>query len=248
MLGGYAIAGTEGVQIEFADEATTQAYTTYLDEMDKLFPQLASVDKWLYSIPEAQRQAVFDSAIYKERQAWQNQYATNHPDIIPLIIKQNSLLQGADPKVQTQVYLYYSEMNKLFGNIGATWDGYFALPKGKERRAYWNSHPELQKYSDWKKEILTEMPGIEQYVSQDSEAVSADDFSDAYKQKYQKPPIDLKSVPQSLVTSLYDHYSTGDELTSGDTLYLRMLWENSGKPTGSFIAWLESIRYMFVKQ
>ena len=247
MLGGYAIAGTEGMPIEYGSEATTKAYTGYLEEMDKLFPQLASIDKWLYSIPEAQRQAVYDSAIYKEREAWQNQYASNHPDIIPLIISQNSRLKGADPKVQTQVYLYYSEMNRLFGNIDDTWTGYFALPKGKERRTYWNSHPELQQYSDWKKEILTEMPAIEPYIGKQDEGVMADDFSDAYKQKYQKPPIDLKSVPQSLVTSLYDFYSAGVELTSGDHSYLRMLWESGGRPTGSFVAWLESIRYMFVK-
>jgi len=91
------------------------------------------------------------------------------------------------------------------------------------------------------------MPGIEPYIGKKDEGVRADDFSEAYKEKYQKPPIDLKEVPQYVVTSLFDYYSAGEQLTSGDTAYLRMLWETKGKPTGSFVAWLESMRYMFVK-
>ncbi len=178
----------------------------------------------------------------QEYYAWQEQYAANHPDLIPFIIKEDSNLQGVDPKIQQQVYLYNTEKDRLFPTISQSWNEYYALPAGQARRQYWSTHPELERYSAWKKDILAEFPGIEEYITYTEPTKGG--LSEAYTDRYQQPTIDLKSLPPSVLNAMYDYFS-GESMTAGVSSYLRDMWESQGRPQGSFQAWIESLRNMF---
>lgn len=243
MLGGYSPAGFEGVPIEFNDPAEAQVYETYIQERDRAFPEYKTVTSWLYSLPEERRKALSEKIpMLQEYYAWQEQYAANHPDLIPFIIKEDSNLQGVDPKVQQQVYLYNTEKDRLFPTISQSWNEYYALPAGQARRQYWSTHPELERYIAWKKDILAEFPGIEEYITYTEPTKGG--LSEAYTDRYQQPIIDLKSLPPSVLNAMYDYFS-GEGMTAGVSSYLRDMWESQGRPQGSFQAWIESLRNMF---
>ena len=324
-LGGYAPKDADGEFIRFEDEAGAQVYQDYIDTMKELFPEKKFMDDYLYSLPEAQQKAArANMPKYQEIWDWQKQYAVEHPEVIPYIVKEgdpmfgqppevileqykfeveemklfpeleaykqrlgwnnltdeqksvlydtdemlrdssawrssylmdhpeliqfniseDSRITGLDPELQQAYYMFYSERDRLYPNISKTWEELYALPKSK-RSAFYNAHPELNEYSEWKGTFYEMFPELENVINPPEDAKG--EYAEKYSKEY-VPQIDLKELPPYVVTSMYDYYTSDNNLSLGASAYLRYYWEQNGKPMGAFSLWIDSLDWMFTGQ
>jgi len=324
-LGGYAPKDADGELIRFEDEEGAQVYQDYIDTMKEMFPEKKFMDDYLYSLPEAQQKAArANMPKYQEIWDWQKQYAVEHPEVIPFIVKEgdpmfgqppevileqykfeveemklfpeldaykqrlgwdnltneqksvlydtddmlressawrssylmehpeliqfniseDSRIAGLDPELQQAYYLFYSERDRLYPNISKTWEELYALPKSK-RSSFYNAHPELNEYSEFKKAFYEIYPELENVINPPEDAKGA--AIEKYSQEF-TPPIDLKELPPYVVTSMYDYYTSDENLSLGSSAYLRYYWEQNGKPLGAFSLWIDSLDWMFTGQ
>lgn len=223
-------------------ELILEQYKFEVEEM-KLFPELEQYKQQLGwdNLTDAQKSVLYDSdPLLRESSAWRSSYLIEHPELIQFNISENSKIAGLPPELQQAYYLFYSERERLYPNISQTWDELYSLPKNR-RSAFYNAHPELKEYSQFKEDFYSVYPELENVINP-PEGDTIEDYSKEYG-----PEINLKELPPYVVTSMYDYYTSDEKLTVGASAYLRNYWEKNGKPLGAFTLWIDSLGWMFIQ-
>jgi hypothetical protein len=161
-----------------------------------------------------------------------------HPELIPLLASMNSKIAGETYATQYAYYMYYGEKARLFPNISATWDQYWAMPTD-QRKSFWKQHPELGQYGDWQEEYLAAYPEVALYVASQEKAMKAM-FGENYTDKWGKP-TDVSTFPMELQGALRNYFRYNEALSEGAERYAYLQWEDAGRPFASFDRWLESL-------
>ena len=128
---------------------------------------------------------------------------------------------------------YYQQREQLFGNITATQNRYYALPK-ENRKAFLNLHPELRTYWDWNKGVKQQYPRLEELT----------------KEKYQRDnlaafEIDPNDFNSALTNRMLGYFYSGQPLEGGARSELNRLWIKYGKPTETLEQFIELLRSYF---
>jgi hypothetical protein len=224
-------------------ELILEQYKFEVEEM-KLFPELEQYKQKLGwdNLTSEQKSVLYDSdPMLRDSSAWRSSYLIEHPELIQFNISENSKIAGLPPELQQAYYLFYSERDRLYPNIGQTWDELYSLPKN-QRSSFYNAHPELKEYSQFKEDFYSVYPELETVINP-PEGDTIEDYSKEYG-----PQIDLKELPPYVVTSMYDYYTSDENLSLGASSYLHYYWEKNGKPLGAFTLWIDSLGWMFTEQ
>lgn len=221
-------------------ELILEQYKFEVEEMDK-FPELRAYKQQIGwdSLTDAQKSVLYDTdPLLRESSAWRSSYLIGHPELIEFNIGEDSKIAGLPQELQQAYYLFYSERDRLYPNISQTWEDLYALPKS-QRSSFYNAHPELKEYSQFKEDFYGVYPELEN-ILKPPEGDTLEDYSKEYG-----PQIDLKELPPYVVTSMYDYYTSDQDMTLGASAYLRYYWEQNGKPLGAFSLWVDSLSWMF---
>jgi hypothetical protein len=86
------------------------------------------------------------------------------PDIVPV--------QFTDEVTARRLQTFYDARNETFlysEQVYPLWDHYFKLEEGDARRAYWDKHPILELYVDWRRDFMLRNPDLIPYIEDDPE-------------------------------------------------------------------------------
>jgi len=172
---------------------------------------------------------------------------------------------------------YSDWKNENWAIMDELWAVYWSLPEGSARRDYYNStvefaefdkakkerfgnidisalwqsafdqFPMVEAYMQWQDDYFSMFPDVEPYIKTQEEQNGNVVVSSEYAQKY-NAFVDLSQLDPIVVKHMESYFVGGEALSDGARIELYSLWEDSGQPFGSFIVWLEHLRWMFVKQ
>jgi GGDEF domain-containing protein/DNA-binding transcriptional MerR regulator len=239
-LGTYAPEGTQSIPYQAPTPSSEELYQSYLDEGERLYPGAGELSKKYFGIDDQDQKDMYLIAnpIVQQYLDWQSQYVVLNPELIPLLASMNSKISGETYATQYAYYMYYGEKARLFPNISATWDQYWAMPTD-QRKSFWKQHPELGQYGDWQEEYLASYPEVAPFVASQEKAMKAM-FGENYTDKWGKP-TDVTTFPMELQGALRNYFRYNEALSAGAERYAYLEWEDAGRPFASFERWLESL-------
>lgn len=222
--------------IERPPQQTTDAFSEYRN-WQQTQPGYA-LSNMMWDLPEGMRDQF--KLMHPEIAAYSDQkyiYLSQHPELLPYAIGEDSYLAGAPIEVVAEVYDYYAERATLFPFITVTQAEYYNLPKN-ERSAFLRQFPELKDYWDWSKERKDMLSNAAYpYVVGESgmeKLRAGDDYEAPYR-------VDYDSFDPALTLALASATMTRSRLGEGAMKKLRQQWEREGKPLGSFEAWQQVV-------
>ncbi|MGH2620934.1 MAG: hypothetical protein ACRDHG_10255, partial [Anaerolineales bacterium] len=77
-----------------------------------------------------------------------------------------------DPVTARRLQTYYETRSQTFrysDEVWPLWQVYFKLDEGAARRKYWNEHPILELYMDWRRDFMIRNPDLIPYIEDDPE-------------------------------------------------------------------------------
>lgn len=79
-------------------------------------------------------------------------------------------LEFSPPEVAHAMQTFYNMRDNVFRyseQVWPLWSEYFSLEKGDARRAYWNNHPILGQYMNWRNDFMMRNPSLAPYIEDD---------------------------------------------------------------------------------
>ena len=149
------------------------------------------------------------------------------PDINPEI-------QYAPPEVNAEVNAYRDLRTEQFPNWYALQSTYFTLPEGGARQDFLQKFPELAEYWDWNRGYKAEHPAVEQFTTSMQPAAQGGEQIDYSF---------FQDFSPATMSGLIGWVYAGQTLGAGARADMMMVWENAGKPGGSFEVFLDQIVY-----
>jgi hypothetical protein len=81
-------------------------------------------------------------------------------------------VQLTDPETANRVQVFYDYRNSNFDGWYDKQSEYYSKPKGKARKAYLASNPDLREYWDFRRQFMTDNPDLVPYLTDDEQAIA----------------------------------------------------------------------------
>ena len=81
-------------------------------------------------------------------------------------------IEFTDPVAANRLQAYYNTRQQTFlysEQVWPLWQTYFRLDEGPARRKFWNEHPILGTYTDWREDFMIRNPDLIPYIEDDPE-------------------------------------------------------------------------------
>lgn len=161
------------------------AVQTYEDQRNAYFPNIYTIQQQVYSLPADQQSAAYDAnPVLKRYSIWRNSYLASNPSIIPYVESKDSELYGLSGDIQTEVYQFRAQRDKMFPNLDQEQNEYFSIPQGamsnvayanskkgktmSQRALYLQNHPDLANYWNWRTQYAAQYPQASPYILSES--------------------------------------------------------------------------------
>jgi hypothetical protein len=145
------------------------------------------------------------------------------------------------PNIPPEVRQYWEVRDRMFPNIQAIQSLYFA--EGVDKRAVLEKYPQLKEYWGWKDKYEQYNPVVAAYNQQKKMEY---ELGIAEPERLVTPaeedPYSIMDLDSAAVSQLYGFIYSGQSLTQGALMELHRVWENNGRPDGSFDKYLETLK------
>lgn len=143
-----------------------------------------------------------------------------------------------EPETAQRVQVFYDTRRSTFPEYYDLQSGYYAKPKGKQRKAYLKANPQLEQYWDWRKGFMFSNPDLVQYLT-DNEQEIAKAQERARSQASVPTAAELQQVAAQLPAParelLADSAASGEPLPAVLVSYLDGLAAEQGLTVEQFV-------------
>jgi hypothetical protein len=163
-------------QVTLASKEETEAYQTFVDKRNLLFPGIGEMLGALFEAPEAEQDAIKQQfPQIDDYYTWRNEQFANKPEIIPYAMSEKSKMYGAPPDVQVLYYQFQTQRDYMFPDIFEIQENYFLIDEEdkKAKKAYREQFPQLVGYWDWRREFMRQYPNMIPYLMSEESLAEA---------------------------------------------------------------------------
>ena len=234
------------------DEQQLLELNTYFDERKRLFPDQGWQNKAYHNLTTKREKNIYLAKYPELKQYWEwNKAYQAQAPVVTEWLNRNVTETGEtfDPYYGVSKELvdgYRAEKERLFPNSQWLNAEYFAIPSDNynARRAFLAQYPELEQYWNWRNEVEAQSPQLKYYNAQmDAQFMEENAFpvapADMAPNKIAEA-LEALGLNQYVSQDLLDYYVRGKPIPYGTLSYMKMLWEEAGKPD-TLMEWIDNL-------